>query len=293
MKLLLGLYAFATTSLIVIGHEYTKVYKRHFDFVVNHDNCSGSKAPMWPYPSHVRSGSSKSMLSPEFHFKNSAKIPTLESAFKRYMETIFPYSTEGETDSASKISHCEVTVEDPSEAHLQLETNESYSLYIPVQGAAKILAPTVYGALRGLETFSQLVQFNFDSYQVPATPWKIHDSPRFQHRGVMIDTARHFLPLPVIRRVIDSLVYAKLNVLHWHMTDDQSFPMQSRSHPKLWEGSFSPHERYMLKDIEKIVEYARERGVRVIVEFDVPGHNRSWCKGLLLPACPSLELLLI
>ena len=83
----------------------------------------------------------------------------------------------------------------------------------------------------------------------------------------MIDSARHFEPLASIRKIIDSLPYAKLNVLHWHMSDSQSYPMQVKSYPKLWDASWSLQERYIQADIADTVEYARMRGVRVMVEF--------------------------
>lgn len=102
----------------------------------------------------------------------------------------------------------------------------------------------------------------------------------------MIDTSRHFQTLESIRSVVDSLPYAKLNVLHWHMSDSQSFPMQSKKRPLLWKGAWSPQERYLQSDIADIVEYARKRGVRVMVEFDVPGHAGSWCTGYP-EVCPS------
>ena len=135
-----------------------------------------------------------------------------------------------------------------------------------------------YGALRALETFSQLVTFDFDrgAYVVPGVPWRIHDAPRFAHRGLMIDTARHYQPLASIRKVVDSLPYAKLNVLHWHMVDTQSFPFEVKSHPKLWTAAYAPSQRYTQADVASIVEYARLRGVRAIVEFDMPGHAQSW-----------------
>ena len=75
-------------------------------------------------------------------------------------------------------------------------------------------------------------------------PWRISDAPRFAHRGLMIDTARHFEPLAAVRAIVDSLAYAKLNVLHWHMVDIQSFPFESTSSPRLWEGAFAPSQRY-------------------------------------------------
>jgi hexosaminidase len=104
----------------------------------------------------------------------------------------------------------------------------------------------------------------------------------------MIDTARHFEPLDSIKRIIDSLPYAKLNVLHWHMSDSQSFPLQFHAYPKLWNGAWSAQERYLQTDVADVVEYARLRGVRVFPEFDVPGHAASWCAGYP-EICPSVS----
>ena len=84
------------------------------------------------------------------------------------------------------------------------------------------------GAIRWLETFSQLVVFDFatELYSIPLAPWAISDAPRFPHRGLMIDTSRHFEPIAAVKRVIDSLAYVKLNTLHWHMSDSQCFPLE-------------------------------------------------------------------
>jgi hexosaminidase len=147
-----------------------------------------------------------------------------------------------------------------------MRATESYTLDVAAAGAS-IKAQTIGGALRGLESFSQLTMFNFTSstYNIVGAPWAIQDTPRFQHRGLMIDTARHFETLSAIRGMIDSLTYAKLNVLHWHMSDTQSFPMQSKTYPLMWEGAWSDQERYTQADIASVVEYARLRGVRVMV----------------------------
>ena len=110
----------------------------------------------------------------------------------------------------------DVTADSTSEDFPQLDTDESYTLKIPANGGRAMLnAPTVYGCLRGLETFSQLVRFQFEvaRYTLSHAPWIIHDEPRFQHRGLLIDTGRHFLPIVTIKRIIDSLPFAKLNVL--------------------------------------------------------------------------------
>ena len=66
-------------------------------------------------------------------------------------------------------------------------------------------------------------------------------------------------------------------MLHWHVVDAQSFPFESRAYPALWDGAYSRRERYTREDVASIVQYARARGVRVIVEFDMPGHADSWC----------------
>lgn len=108
------------------------------------------------------------------------------------------------------------------------------------------------------------------------TPWNITDQPRFSYRGLLIDTSRHYLPLPVMKNVIDSMTYTKLNVLHWHIVDTQSFPLEIPSYPKLWNGAYSPTQRYTFEDAAEIVNYAGRRGIHVLAEIDVPGHALSW-----------------
>ncbi|URE13554.1 beta-hexosaminidase [Musa troglodytarum] len=93
------------------------------------------------------------------------------------------------------------------------------------------------------------------------------------------DTSRHYLPLPIIKGVIDSMAYSKLNVLHWHIVDKQSFPLEIPSYPRLWSGAYSYSERYTKADALEIVQYAERRGVNVLAEIDVPGHARSWGVG--------------
>ena len=125
--------------------------------------------------------------------------------------------------------------------------------------------------LRGLETFSQMVVFDFDTglYTIPQAPWAINDAPRFPHRGLMIDTARHFEPVAAIKGIVDSLPYAKLNVLHWHMSDSQSFPFEVKG-KNLWKGAYSDQEKFTQLDVAGVVEYARLRGVRESRTCSVP-----------------------
>ncbi|KAA8538832.1 hypothetical protein F0562_025524 [Nyssa sinensis] len=167
---------------------------------------------------------------------------------------------------------------------LQYGVDESYKLLIPANGNpvyAHLEAQTIYGALHGLQTFSQLCHFNFTTraIEVHQVPWTIIDQPRFSYRGLLIDTSRHYQPLPMIKKVIDSMAYAKLNVLHWHIVDSQSFPLEIPSYPKLWDGAYSISERYTMADAAEIVSYAQQRGINVLAEIDVPGHAVSWGTG--------------
>lgn len=162
--------------------------------------------------------------------------------------------------------------------------DESYTLRIDksdggsIVGAATIEANTVYGALRALETFSQLCTFDYGlkTVQIYKAPWYIQDEPRFAYRGLLIDTGRHYLPVDVIKHIIESMSYAKLNVLHWHIVDEESFPLETSTYPYLWKGAFSKWERYTVEDAYDIVNFAKKRGIHVMPEIDVPGHAESW-----------------
>ncbi|MCO5601072.1 hypothetical protein L7F22_055189 [Adiantum nelumboides] len=130
-------------------------------------------------------------------------------------------------------------------------------------------------------TFSQLCVFNFTSglVDINYTPYDILDSPRFKYRGILIDTSRHYQPIDAIKQVIDSMAYAKFNVLHWHIVDEESFPIEIPSLPELWNGAYTPSERYTVADAREIVGYAKARGIKVMAEIDVPGHAESWGYG--------------
>jgi hexosaminidase len=153
-----------------------------------------------------------------------------------------------------------------------LDEDESYQLTItPAQ--AILTAPNPLGVLHGLETFFQLVTSTESGWAVPAA--RIEDRPRFPWRGLLLDVSRHFMPLDVIRRNLDGMAAVKLNVFHWHLSDDQGFRVESKTAPKLHElgsdGLF-----YAQDEIRSIIEYARDRGIRVVPEFDIPGHTQSW-----------------
>lgn len=110
-------------------------------------------------------------------------------------------------------------------------------------------------------------------------PIIIEDEPAFPYRAIMIDTARHYLPVNLIYETIDALMYNKMNILHWHIVDEDSFPLKLQSHPEIADyAAFSPEEIYTTDQVRDIVRYAMVRGVRVIPELDTPGHAASWGK---------------
>jgi hexosaminidase len=153
--------------------------------------------------------------------------------------------------------------------------DESYRMDVSAEGAT-IKAPTVTGALRGMETFAQSIDRSADGFEAHAV--HIEDRPSFQWRGLMLDVSRHWMPLPVILRNLDAMAAVKLNVFHWHLSDDQGFRVESRRFPKL-HGLGSDGHFYTQDEVHRVVEYARDRGIRVIPEFDMPGHTTSWFVG--------------
>ncbi|MDX2120094.1 MAG: beta-N-acetylhexosaminidase, partial [Gemmatimonadota bacterium] len=178
-------------------------------------------------------------------------------------------------------------VADPAVARLVIEVavagepvqtpreDESYSLTIGA-GSARLLAATTVGALRGLETLQQLVVGRADGFALPGV--RIEDRPRFRWRGLLLDTGRHFMPPAVVRRTLDGMAAVKLNVLHWHLSEDQGFRVESRRFPRLHQlGSDGLY--YTQEEIREIVAYAYDRGIRVMPEFDMPGHSTSWFVG--------------
>jgi hexosaminidase len=251
------------------------------------DIAFSSSLSVWPQPDELSSGSQRLLISPTFAFKDASAVTTsiLASAFERYTKVTFPRGA-GEVITATAdvlLEALEVYVQEPDDQAVpQLGMDESYSLEVPASGVGTLKAATVWGALRGLESFSQLVGFDFASgqYFLHGAPCSITDAPRFSHRGLLLDTSRHYLPLSAIRRTLEAMSYAKLNVLHWHIVDAQSFPLQSLGHPSLWVSAYSPDERYLQRDVAAVVEHARKRGIRVVLELDTPGHAYSWCQGV-------------
>ena len=144
-------------------------------------------------------------------------------------------------------------------------SDESYRLQVNQDGV-QIVAPSELGALRGLATVSQLHTTGWLTQ--PSRPaLRIEDAPRFGWRGLLLDPARHFLPIETLLKVVEGMWLLKLNVLHLHLSDDQGFRLNLVGFEQL----ASAHS-YSEQDIARLVDHAAQHGVRVVPEIDVPGH---------------------
>lgn len=202
--------------------------------------------------------------------------PRLQNAVARFVTTLsratgMPFLREAKTSPTLSI-HCS----GPSKPVQAFGEDESYKLTVDTK-QARLDAPTSLGVLRGLETFLQLVEPSPQGYSVPAVT--IEDKPRFAWRGLHIDVSRHWMPMPVILRQLDAMAAVKLNVFHWHLTDDQGFRIESKRFPKLHEMG-SDGNFYTQDQVRQVIAYARERGIRVVPEFDIPGHTTAWFVGM-------------
>jgi hexosaminidase len=231
---------------------------------------------LMPMPASVQPGSGSLPITQSFSVSVSgAHDSALEAGVQRFItqlsrQTGIPFRPK--SGEAAKLT---VHAEKGLEAVLKLGEDESYQLTTSESGA-QLTAPTTLGALHGLQTFLQLVTITPSGFAVPAVT--IKDQPRFPWRGLLIDVSRHFIPIDVLKRNLDGMAAVKMNVLHWHLSDDQGFRVESKVFPKL-AGMGSEGNYYTQAEIRDFISYAHDRGIRVIPEFDTPGHSRSWFVG--------------
>ncbi len=234
---------------------------------------------LMPMPASVQVGSGHLVIAPDFTIGLSGgRDPRLQRATESFVHTL--RAQLGFTALDIKIVDAAqatflIHAERESKEVQELGEDESYSLDV-TQAGVKLNAPTTRGVMRGLQTFLQLVQTAPEGFAVPVVT--IRDQPRFPWRGLMIDVSRHFMPLDVLKRNLDGMAAVKLNVFHWHLSDDQGFRVESKKFPKLQEmGSDGLY--YTQEEVREVIAYARERGIRVVPEFDMPGHTTSWFVG--------------
>jgi hexosaminidase len=234
---------------------------------------------LMPVPANVQMGTGQFIIDPSFSVGISrAEDKQLQKAAGRFLDDLrkqtgmLPLDMKvGDPATATLV----ITSEHASKPVQEVGEDESYTLEISAS-RAKLNAPTTLGAMHGLQTFLQLVVTTPQGFAIPAVT--IQDKPRFPWRGLMIDVSRHFIPMDILKRNLDGMAAVKLNVFHWHLSDNQGFRVQSKKFPKLQEmGSDGMY--YTQEEVREIIAYARDRGIRVIPEFDIPGHATAWFVG--------------
>ena len=250
---------------------------------------------LWPFPTQINCTDNAYIIlnnQVNFVFIDSNSFPNaypiITQAFSDY-NYIIRNLTKSIPDGYLGVEGIQLSVTLVSDdVSLTFDTIEDYNLIInyPV---SSLTAASVYGALRGLETFSQLMLV-YDNDQLFLHECYIVDAPFFKHRGLLLDTSRHYLPVGLLKKQLDVMAWNKFNVFHWHIVDMQAFPYVSEAFPELSaKGAFSPRHTYNSSQLQEVIDHAKNRGIRVMVEFDTPGHTDSWGKGQanLLTSCYS------
>jgi hexosaminidase len=233
---------------------------------------------LMPWPAKISMGDGSLAIDQNFRISpmGNPDPRVLAAASRLYrhlaLQTGIPF-----TDSWRDPSHAKLVIrcDSAGEAIQKLGEDESYRLEVTPQ-QARLSAKNPLGILRGLETFLQLVEPGAKSFVVPSVV--IEDQPRFPWRGLHLDVSRHWMPLEVVKRNLDGMAAVKLNVFHWHLSDDQGFRIESKRFPKLQELGSDGHY-YTQDQVREVIAYARDRGIRVVPEFDMPGHATSWFVG--------------
>ncbi len=236
-----------------------------------------SSLSLMPVPASVTPGSGQYLVTGQFSIAFSGfSEPRLLRARDRFMtvlarETGIPFLP-GTTSGGASL---DVKTGGPSAAIQEVGEDESYRLEVTPQGM-HLTAPNPLGAMHGMQTVLQLVEITPKGFAIPAVT--IEDKPRFPWRGLMIDSGRHFMPVPVLLRNLDAMEAVKLNVFHWHLSENQGFRVESKRFTLLQQKG-SDGLFYTQEQVRQVIEYARDRGIRVIPEFDMPGHSTAWFVG--------------
>lgn len=239
---------------------------------------NASELNVLPMPASVQPGAGELVISSAFTVSVSGTNDgRLNRAVERFVDdlsrkTAIPLRNKPtKTSSATLEVHADKGAKDVP----QLGEDESYALEVTPAGA-RINAPATLGAMHGLQTFLQMVKQGPRGFAVPVV--SIGDKPRYAWRGLLIDVCRHWMPVEVIKRNLDAMAAVKMNVLHWHLSEYQAFRVESKTFPKL-QGMGSDGLYYTQSEIRDVVNYARDRGIRVLPEFDMPGHATAWFVG--------------
>ena len=239
---------------------------------------SGPQSALMPMPSSMRLGTGVLPIDGSFSVElEGYREPRIDRAAQRFLRDLSHVTGIPMRNRVS--NHAKATLlvraEHASKPIQDVNEDEGYTLDVSAFGA-KLTAPNTLGVIHGLQTFLQLVEVTPGGFVASAV--HIEDSPRFPWRGLTIDVSRHFISVATLKRNIDGMAAVKMNVLHLHLSDDQGFRIASSQFPKLVEMG-SDGQYFTKAAIRDLIDYASDRGVRVVPEFDMPGHSTSWFVG--------------
>jgi hexosaminidase len=241
-------------------------------------SCWSAQPNLMPWPAKIAMGEGSLAIDQNFHIATpGAPDARVQAAAARLIHQLALQTGIPLSEVLRDPSHAKLVIrcDSAGEPIQKLGEDESYRLEVTPQ-QARLSAANPLGILHGLATFLQLVEPGPASFVVPAVV--IEDKPRFPWRGLHIDVSRHWMPLDVVKRNLDGMAAVKLNVFHWHLSDDQGFRIESKRYPKLQQQG-SDGNYYTQDQVRDVIAYARDRGIRVVPEFDMPGHATSWFAG--------------
>ena len=210
--------------------------------------------------------------------------------FKKQLKNYFPKKTIFSKSTSSK--NFEIKIDETIDEDASFYELSIGQEFIVVKGGKK-------GVFYGLQTLFQLIVLNYDSISnsIRLPCLEIKDQNSFEHRGFLMDCCRHFFSVKTIKKYIDLLALYKMNVLHWHLTEDQGWRIEIDKYPKLntvgsWrEDSTGKYGGfYTKKEIREIVKYAKERYIEVIPEIELPGHSQAAIASYPFLSCESKQI---
>ncbi|CAH0585925.1 unnamed protein product [Chrysodeixis includens] len=281
---------------VIIVNALCVLFVTSFTIIKPGPQYPPTKGEVWPKPHQQTKEDAYYKYSTSLSIKETGKTcDILKAAIERYSSSLrstqliaskYTNSVSNEAQNASEdanykgeLQQLQINLRSPCERYPYLDMDEKYSLNI--SSTSTLDSDSIWGVLRGLETFVQQFYVSDDYSALLINASQIVDFPKYSHRGLLIDTSRHYLSLSTILKTLDAMEMNKMNVLHWHIVDDQSFPYQSEKFPDLSKAAYHPKFIYTADNIKEILNYATFRGIRVMPEFDVPGHTSSW--GIAFP----------
>lgn len=243
---------------------------------------SNGSLPVVPKPARESVSGEQVTLEKEW----AVYIPSTLNISREYLSSLFK-EWEIDITQATNKNNAQIVVQ----AGKKRENNnsEAYQLEVTNKGKITISASSENGVLYAFQTLRQIVQTNNNTVTLPVC--EISDEPAFPWRAFMLDESRHFLGMEIVKRLLDEMARLKMNTFHWHLVDDPGWRIEIKKYPELtgigskrdfshrdftpekWDETFPGKKMfYTQSEIREIVQYAAERGIKIMPEIEVPGH---------------------